>query len=47
MLNNKTNELLQQLININAEISNQNLEIIRLLDITRQNTYNTSRNTSK
>ena len=43
----ETNKLLKELIKINAEISNQNLEIITKLDIIRMNTYNTSKNTFK
>ena len=38
MLNNKTNKLLEKIIV-------QNTKIIELLDVIRQNTYNTSKNT--
>jgi len=45
-------ELLEKLVTINAEISNQNLDIItalqesnKLLDTIRSNTFKTSKNT--
>ena len=38
-------ELLEKLVNINAEISNQQLELIDKLELIRGNTMNTAKNT--
>lgn len=40
-------ELLEKLVSIAAEISNQNLDIIDKLDLTRVNTMNIAKNTRK
>lgn len=41
----KTNELLEKSINIQAELSNQNLDIIAGLEILRVNTFDIKKNT--